>query len=102
MNERLELLMILQGVDALNRVAFDAVAHNIRTRSPISVPLIAPVTEDEDLKNIENLRQIMAVLTRSSTSSGAGTVESVTTGGNAATSSSTNFRTTTQVLMEMG
>lgn len=99
MNERV-VLLILQGVDALNRVAFDAVAHNIRTRSPISLPLIAPVTEDEDLRNIENLRKIMAVLNRSSTSSGAGTVASMTTGGTAATSS-TNFRTTTQVQLKM-
>lgn len=86
-----------QGVDALNRVAFDAVARTIRSRSPISLPIIAPVTEEEDLKNIENLRQIMAVLNRSSATSAPGTVASMTAGGNAATSSSTNFRTTTQV-----
>ncbi|KAG0602572.1 hypothetical protein M758_10G024300 [Ceratodon purpureus] len=88
---------LAKGIDALNRVAFDAAAHTIRTRSPISLPLIAPVTQDEDLKNIENLQQIMAVFNRTSVGSGAGTVAGMSAGRNAAPYSSTNFRTTTQV-----
>ena len=89
--------LILQGIDALNRVAFDAAAHTIRTRSPISLPLIAPITEDEDLKNLENLRQIMSVINKSRTSSGVGTVAGMT-GESGPTRSSTNFQTTTQVV----
>lgn len=97
------LCSILQGIDALNRVAFDAAAHNIRTRSPISLPLIAPVTEDEDLKNLENLRQIISIFNKSRSSSGVGTVAGMT-GDDGATNkigasrSSTNFQTTTRVL----
>jgi hypothetical protein len=89
-------LLMLQGIDALNRVAFDAAAHTIRTRSPISLPLIAPVTQDEDLKNLENLRQIMSIFNKSRDSSAVGTVAGMT-GENGATRKSTNSQTSTQV-----
>ncbi len=88
----------MQGIDALNRVTLDAAAHTIRTRSPISLPLIAPVTEDEDLKNLENLRQIISVFNKSRTSSRVGTVAGMT-GDSGSTRSSTNLQTTTQVVL---
>jgi len=87
---------MLQGIDALNRVAFDSAAHNIRTRSPISLPLIAPVTEDEDLKNLENLRKIMSIFNKSRASSEVGTVAGMTRG-NGATHSSTKSEASTEV-----
>ena len=92
--------MILQGVDALNRVTFDAAAHTLRTRSPITLPEIAPLTESEDWKHLDNLRQITSLLNGSTSSSGVGTVAGMgmgTGGPRAATNSSVNFRTTTQV-----
>lgn len=86
-------------MDALNRVTFDAVAHTLRTRSPLTLPEIAPLTESEDWKHLDNLRQITALL-NGSTSSSVGTVAGMGTGTGgprAATNSSANFRTTTQV-----
>jgi len=87
---------MLQGIDALNRVAFDSAAHNIRTRSPISLPLIASATEDEDLKNLENLRTIMSIFNKSRRTSDVGTVAGMG-GGNGATHSSSNSQATAQV-----
>lgn len=93
-------MVVLQGIDALNRVSFDAAAHNVLTRSPIALPFVAPVTEEEDLKNLENLRQILTVLMKSgnSGSSGVGTVAGMT-GGNAVAieDASINSRSDTQV-----
>ncbi|KAG0566441.1 hypothetical protein KC19_7G064000 [Ceratodon purpureus] len=87
---------LAKGIDALNRVAFDAAAHTIRTRSPISLPLIAPVTEDEDLKNLENLRQIMSIFNKSRNTSAVGTVAGMT-GENGSAQPSTNLQTATQL-----
>ncbi|XP_024396488.1 uncharacterized aarF domain-containing protein kinase At1g71810, chloroplastic isoform X3 [Physcomitrium patens] len=90
---------LAKGIDALNRVSFDAAAHNVLTRSPIALPFVAPVTEEEDLKNLENLRQILTVLMKSgnSGSSGVGTVAGMT-GGNAVAieDASINSRSDTQ------
>lgn len=87
-------------MDALNRVTFDAAAHTLRTRSPITLPEFAPLTESEDWKHLDNLRQITSLLNGSTSSSGVGTVAGMgmgTGGPRAATNSSVDFRTTTQV-----
>ena len=88
--------MMLQGIDALNRMAFDSAAHNLRTRSPISLPALAPITEDEDVKNLENLREILSIFNRSRSTSQVGTVAGMN-GGKEASRPPTNSQFATRV-----
>jgi aarF domain-containing kinase len=83
---------LAKGIDAFNRIAFDAVAHNIQTRSPIALPVIAPVTEDEDRKNLENLQQILNIFMNSDSGSGVRTVAGMT-GGRGGVNGATNRAT---------
>lgn len=99
---------VLQGIDAFNRIAFDAVAHNIQIRSPIALPVIAPVTEDEDRKNLENLQQILNIFMNSESGLGVRTLAGMTGGRggvngatNRATRSTANPRSITQVLPQL-
>jgi hypothetical protein len=86
---------LAKGIDALNRVAFDSAAQQIRMRSPISLPITTPITEDEDLKNLENLRKIMSIFNNDYSRSGVGTMASMGALGDDETQTSTTTQVTT-------